>query len=252
MGKNRNKRLLHAVLFCMHRPMHSESAVGCAMKLMKEADPTDIILGGDFADFKKISAWSKRRLSELTEVSFQAEVDEGEAFLARLRRQHPKARIRWREGNHENRLERYLLGGAKELSSLRCLRIPELYHLADYDIEYTTSNISLADGQFLVKHGCYCGERAGVNELLAEGKSGMCSHNHRERKTGRTFRDQKPLFWFHGACLCNLHPDYISEDVSRNWQHGVNFVETKGKLWHADQVSINRGLAFWRGKEFRA
>ena len=243
---------LHAALFCMHRPKHSEAAVTVAGKILRAARPTHIWFGGDLADCKAVSYWEKRKRSEFDEMSFQREIDDTHRYLAKIRKQHPKAAITWIEGNHEIRMPSYLAKNAPPLLSLRALHMPELYELDDIGVEYVAGPQTIARGNFMLKHGKKYGENAGKKEVEAEGKSGMCSHNHRTRLHSHTFRGRKPVLWWHGGCLCQLEPDYVSTDSVRNWQHAVNLISVRGGLWNVEQIMIHNGRAVWRGKEYTA
>jgi len=144
------------LLYDPHIPYQDDRAYEIAMDYAQEWQPDDIILGGDFADFKHVSFWKdapgRSNLSD--------EINVVKHYLSVLRAAFPIQRIVYLEGNHEARLARYLYTKAPELYGLPELTVPTLLKLGELDIQYV-SNISLLNhgqkpfclGKLSVLHG---------------------------------------------------------------------------------------------------
>lgn len=243
-------RMLWGVMFCLHRPLHDEAAVRVAHKVMRAAGVEGIWWGGDLVDLATVSRWDD---SDDYEHCLQDEFDDLARYFDWVHKRHPKLkRLVWQDGNHEDRVAHYLRRNAQKLTSLRCLKLESLARVDEFGVERVHGPKKLAGGRFMLKHGVKTGEYAGRAELAIEGRSGMCSHNHRLRVWSGSPRDRKPLFWYHGGTLMSLPPRYVDRDNWMSWQQGVNLLWVNGTDWSVEQVPVYRGKAVWRGMEFSA
>lgn len=131
-----------------HRPYHSKDAWRLALKAGKAFQPDRVIVLGDFADFYKVSAHSK---DPQRKVDFQDELDDvskGLDELEALKATH----YDFVEGNHENRMQRYLWSSASELAGLRSLRVNELLDLPSRGWSYTPYKQHLRVGKLFITH----------------------------------------------------------------------------------------------------
>ena len=106
-----------AIMSDVHVPFHDPIAVECALQVIRDEKPATIYLNGDIVDFYMVSDFSK---DPKRGISLQEEVDQTVDFLDTVRRAAPKARIVYIQGNHEDRLRRYLWKHS-EIASLRSL-----------------------------------------------------------------------------------------------------------------------------------
>lgn len=105
-------------------------------------------------------------------------------FNANLRKAAPKADIYYVEGNHEIRLERYLVRQAPQLLPLNCLTIPALFELEKHNIKWKAYRDRLKIDGLKVTHGSYIRPKGG-NSARAELEandfgSGVSGHTHRQ------------------------------------------------------------------------
>jgi UDP-2,3-diacylglucosamine pyrophosphatase LpxH len=205
---------------------------------------------GDLLDFAPISRF--RDAATYTHT-LQDELDQASEYLASLRSAHPKARIVYQRGNHEHRLKYYLLRNAEALSELRGLSLASLLSLDKHRVELVDGRRYLAGGSFVLKHGTHYGVYATRRELLAEGRSGMCGHNHRDELASFTPFRRRPVSWWHVGCLCGTEPKYMKDDdQAANWQQALGFLEVGKSGVGVELVPIYRGACTWRGREFHA
>ena len=217
----------------IHIPFQDDAAVRSFVKYCKEKQPEVVVLNGDVLDMFMLSRFTKGEgrnpLEEMTMC---------QGFLDSLRKAVPNADIYYVIGNHENRLEKYVLNKAPELASL----IEDVFTIiktSDYKVRGCAS-VTFNDN-FVCKHGTYIGNKSGlsaIKEMENSYMSGATGHVHRgivyrARKAGRKF------VWIETGCLCSLNPEYC---VLPNWCQGFATVEFKnGKVYKAKFLEIEKG-----------
>lgn len=217
----------------IHIPFQDDRAVSAFIKYCKEKQPEAVVLNGDILDMFMLSRFTKGEgrnpLEEMTMC---------QGFLDSLRKAVPNSEIYYVIGNHENRLEKYVLTKAPELASL----IEDVFTIiktSDYKVRGCAS-VTFNDN-FVCKHGTLLGNKSGlsaIKEMENAYMSGATGHTHRlckyiARKSGRKF------VWLETGCLCNLNPEYM---INPNWQAGFAELKFKdGKLYHSKVIEIERG-----------
>lgn len=202
------------VLSDIHFPYQNDKAIKATLNFIK-ANPVDtIILNGDILDFYDVSSFDKdpSRINSL-----QEEINLAQKFFKELRDLSPNGRIVFVKGNHEQRIERYLMKHP-ELFSLDALKLPNLLGFDKFNIEYKDKGFKL--GSLKIIHGDMVRKFSGYTargELEKHDSSGICGHTH--RLSCYYYRTpERYLAWYEGGCLCDLNPHYIDEP---NWQSGI-------------------------------
>ena len=223
------------VLCCsdIHIPFHDVAAVNLFIKECKAKQPAVIVLNGDVLDMFKLSRFTKGEGRNPYE-----EIEECRNLLKRIRAAAPKARIIYIIGNHETRLERYVLEKAPELASL----IEDIFTILKVD-EFGVEGCGklIINNDFKFYHGRLIGTKSGlsaIKELERSYMSGASGHVHRlakfiTRKAGRKF------VWLETGCLCDMNPEYCIEP---DWQQGYAQVDFKnGRVYNAKVIEIENG-----------
>lgn len=135
------------VLSDIHIPYHDKTALVTALQWGKDARADTIILNGDIADFFSVSFWEK----DPRKRRFAEELKAVQAFMETIRDTFPKARIVFKEGNHEERWQRYMFVKAPELLGIPAFEIPEMLGLKDAD--YVGEKRAIRLGELNVLHG---------------------------------------------------------------------------------------------------
>jgi predicted phosphodiesterase len=202
------------VLSDIHFPYHDNKALKAAYKFLEQHPINTIILNGDILDFYDVSSFDKdpARINSL-----QKEIDLAQKFFKKLRSIKPDARIVFIGGNHDrDRLERYLKKHP-ELYSLDALKLPNLFGLDKFNIEFYRDEFRL--GGLKIIHGDIVRKFSGYTaraELEKNDTSGISGHSH--RLSCYYYRTpERYLAWYESGCLCRLDPEYIK---SPNWSHG--------------------------------
>lgn len=217
----------------IHIPFQDDRAVACFVKYCKEKQPEAIVLNGDVLDMFMLSKFTKGEGRNPLE-----EITMCRGLFEMIRKACPTSEIYYVIGNHENRLEKYVLSKAPELASL----IEDVFSIIkteDFKIRGCASLI--INDNFVCKHGSYIGNKSGlsaIKEMENSYMSGATGHVHRgivyrARKAGRKF------VWIETGCLCDLNPEYC---VLPNWCQGFATVEFKdGKVYNAKFLEIEKG-----------
>lgn len=213
---------IHFLLMDLHIPYHERAAIELAVAKAKKQEVKSVIINGDCLDCGEISD----HLRDRDEPSYIQEIYMGRNFLAWLREQFPKARIIYKEGNHEDRLNRYLIKKGFALRGLDGMNFKTFLKMPDQGIEWVGDKRVIQLGQLNVLHGHeYRGISTPVNPargLYLKARSvAMCGHFHRSSEHfDRNVRQKMEAAWSVG-CLCNLKPRYCPIN---NWNHGFAFV----------------------------
>lgn len=216
-----------------HIPFQDDDAVDAFLEYVKNVQPKTVILNGDVLDMFMLSRFTKGEGRNPLE-----EITQCRGLLASLRKLCPDADIFYIIGNHENRLEKYVLNKAPELASL----VEDVFSILKIDEFKIRGCASLTiNDKILFKHGTLLGNKSGlsaIKEMENAYMSGCSGHTHRlckyiARKSGRKF------FWIESGCLCSLTPEYM---VNPNWQQGFARIDFKnGKVANAKIIEIEKG-----------
>ena len=234
---------LHLVLGDWHIPYHDPRAVKIAYEAIKLYKPKSIQILGDFVDFYAVSDHLR---DPDKRMGLQEEIDLAAETLAKIRSLAPKSRIYFHEGNHEDRLRRYMAREAPELSGLTSLRLTELLNLGKHGIIFRSAIQPIRLKDLLVTHGTLCRKSSAYTaKALVEryGCSALQGHTHRLGSYYITTYASTYFGWENG-CLCLKTPT-VSNAYTKgvpNWQQGFSVVHCD-KRASVFPVSIFNGSA---------
>jgi len=238
---------LLAIISDTQIPFQDESALKITREFIRGIQPTHLYIIGDWGDFYAISSHARdpSRVSKLSE-EIKEQVGELEKFVKVI----PNAKRIFIEGNHEDRLRRYLWHTAPELKDIGGLTIPELLHLSELGFEHVAypygkfhnkyESFFLMHGDVARRHSAYTA-RAMMDRF---GVSGINGHTHR---LGTYYRRDVtgPKVWLENGCLCLLEPGWTAYP---DWQHGFTLVHVDRDRFHAEQIPIIGGKFMYGGK----
>jgi predicted phosphodiesterase len=206
----------------VHVPHHDAGALKVALSYARERKVDSVIINGDLLDFAAVSRYDKT-----TDVaSLRDEIDVGKDVLALIRRRLPNARITYRLGNHEERLEYYLMRHAREIAQLGIVTIDRLLDLERLKIEHQRDRRPIWIGKLCVLHGHEMRSAAAINiaksVLDRTHVNTIVGHWHRRQQYDRRSVDGSMIGCWVVGCLCDLRPHYMPIN---QWQHGFAIVE---------------------------
>lgn len=116
-----------------HIPFMDKKAYKSMIDYTRKYKPEVFVINGDFLDMYSISTFDK---NPERKGSVSKEIKEGRKILSEIRETVGKdCKIYFLEGNHENRLQRYLWRNP-ELEDLEEIKLDYLLHAKEQDIKY--------------------------------------------------------------------------------------------------------------------
>lgn len=223
-----------AVISDIHIGVHDKQALIGALTYIKKENCDNIILNGDIIDSSSISKHPKNSNAP----KYLYEIELTKSFLSSIRADYPKARIIFKEGNHDDRLGRYILENATELEGL--ISLSDILGLKDKEIEFCETTQIMKANEINIVHGHEVKVGGGINParslLLKTYESTIMGHVHRTSfSAGKSLGGKFIRTWTTG-CLCKLSQSYMPYSSSN---HGFAIVEKDSavrNLW------INNGV----------
>lgn len=221
-----DRETLALVLSDIHIPYHNLAALTCALDHGRKMGCRLVILNGDTLDFHGLS----RFLKDPRARSPKGELARANQLLDAIDELFPKARKIWKDGNHDERYNHYLMAQAPELFDVLAenCSLPQLLELNDRGWEYITDKRPMYLGGLTLIHGHeyptpVLGPVNAARGLFLRAKDcAMVGHHHQTSEhTDPTIREKIITTWSTG-CLCELHPAYARFN---RWNHGFATID---------------------------
>jgi predicted phosphodiesterase len=212
------------ILADVHLPYHDRQAVILALKHGRARGADTVLLLGDLVDHYAVpSKWQP----DPRKRDFPAEVALTRKFLEALRGGFPRARIIWKEGNHEERFENYMKVRAPDLLGVDVFSMESVYQLDRVGVEFIRDKRPVALGKLTAIHGHEyrfaisnpVGPARGL--FLKAGAPALCAHFHVSSQYSKRNVEGRVVSTFSSGCLCGLAPDYAPLN---DWNHGLSIV----------------------------
>jgi hypothetical protein len=261
-------------------PFHDETAIACALAVLRAVAPQQVVVIGDFVDFAEFGTYEQEPGFALT---VQPAIDRATLLLAEIRCAAPHARVVFIEGNHDRRLQKAIIRNALAAYGLRPgftppstwpdLSVPHLLRMDELDVEYVggyPAGLHWINENVAAVHGARVNS-AGSTALRVIDDSRVSvvfGHVHRIElihRTRQAFSGSKRSFAASIGCLCRTDGAVPSTKGSidvfgkavptvENWQQGcgVLLYEPGDGRFHLDLVDIQDGRALLWGNEIVA
>jgi predicted phosphodiesterase len=225
-----------------HIPFHEEGAIELAVKHGKQRGAKDVVILGDFLDHYQESDFCKQPdVSTLTQ-----ELEDGREALEWLRKQFPKGRIIFKEGNHEERFAIKVHKCLPEAGALLDNFTYDKLGFKELNIELVNDRRRIDMGYLTAIHGHELGKGTAVlvnaaRTLQLKAKDiSICAHWHvPAQHRVRTLRRSHIGCWSLG-CLCNLTPRYAPIN---DWELGFavfHRIDEKGNFVIENKTIIGK------------
>lgn len=232
-----------------HIPNHDERAWGLVLRVALALKPTHLVIMGDFADGETLSAHPATKPGE---VSFEQEVASVRACLDQLDGLGATSKT-YIEGNHEFRLDRYLMERAPQM--FYSIKWPQILGLHERGWQWVPYRKSARIGKLNLTHDT---GTAGINahrtSAQAFGGSAVIGHTHRMAYEVKGRFDGTPylaamLGWLGDA---EKAASYMHEAKASDWVHGfgVFYLEPDSGIVHLQPVPIVNGRCVVNGRLF--
>jgi len=131
------------LLYDVHIPYHDETAYNLAINYLTNLKPkiSQLVLAGDYVDFKDVSFYK----TDPDRMTFEAEIELVNNYLTALQNKFKNIPIIYLEGNHEQRLFRYVQDKAPNLSFRN--RITDVLGLPKRKIIYISNIKEIVEGR---------------------------------------------------------------------------------------------------------
>lgn len=243
------ERPLEPILFIpdCHIPNHDEKAWGLLLRVGLALKPKHIVILGDFADGETLSAHAATKPGE---QDFEVEVNAVKGCLDQLDQLGAENKI-YVSGNHEFRLDRYLMEHAPML--FRSITWQNTLGLYQRGWSWVPYRKSTKLGKLNLTHDTgNAGMNAHRTSAAAFGGSVVIGHTHRMSYEIRGRFDGTPylaamLGWLGDA---EKAADYIHEAKASDWVQGfgVGYLEPVSGIVHMQPVPIVNGRCVVNGK----
>jgi len=263
-------------------PFHDEQAMDVALQIigyLEEHDRVDTVVNlGDFLDLPAQGRFEQEPAFAFTT---QHAINRGHKFLQQQRAvAGPRAKLVLIEGNHDKRMERFIMNNAASTLGLKkanmpdtmpVMSLPYLLRLDEIGVEYIDAYPAGAywlNDKLRAVHGSKVrsgGSTAAAYTNDSPHISTIFGHVHRQELQSKTVFDRlgpiKSIAVSPG-CLCRVDGAVPSVNGAtkidgspavyyENWQQGVAVIMYKpsGEFF-VELVQIDRGKAVFRGREF--
>lgn len=213
------------ILSDIHYPFHDREALILAVEHGVKFKPTHLLINGDMVDFYAGSSFetdpSKRNMPEELRIA-----NAGLEWLSKL---FPKCRVIYKQGNHEQRWDRYIWRNAPALCGLVTTTFAAQFPLiASGRVKLVDSLTSVMVGKLLVLHGHEY--RFSIQNPVSPARglslrsrtTALCGHFHQRSEHSVRDGHGKLLTTWSTGCLCDLSPEFLPRN---EWSHGFAEVE---------------------------
>lgn len=238
-----------------HAPYEDLGAMSIVDKVIRHVRPRRVVSLGDFADIAQISRHVK---DPAMRMPFRKELAGARRSRAKIDDACAAAGVEQKdivEGNHEDRLRRYILENCPELDGI----LPKLSELLEFEKNgwrVTEYGDVLTIGSLHITHdlntaGVYAHERSRV----AMGGSTVIGHTHRMAVSyAGTFAAGRHVAAMFGWLGDARYAKYIKRALRPHWQlgFGVGWLDRRTGFVTLQGIPIVQGRAIVQGKVFEA
>jgi len=193
----------------IHLPYHDINALTLALEYGKQRDVNTIYLNGDILDCYKASFHEQDPKNR----DMAYELEQGRLFIDLLKKEFPKAKIFYKEGNHEMRWERFLRVKAPVCLGMEEFKLDVLLKLGEKGVTYIPNKQLTIAGKLNIIHGNEYKGGGGINVSrtlwLRAGANVIAGDKHKTQSGLKTNIDKSVTGTWSVGCLCELNPDYL-------------------------------------------
>lgn len=209
-----------AILTDIHLGYHDKNAIQACILHLRKLKVDSIVLNGDTVDAHRLSRWAKRK----EDIEFTTELQLARNFIDNLKSTFSKAKIYFKIGNHEDRLERYIQEKADEFAGL--ITWQGLLELDKKGVQLVESNQLMFCNGIWIAHGHELKVNGGMNPanaLLNKTFANSCmGHLHRTHQVQRKTLDGTWIRCDVIGTLSKLKRAYMAYS---NSNHGFAYID---------------------------
>jgi len=227
----------------LHFPYQHNEAIELALNYGLQKEVTCILINGDLIDFATISRHEK----DFRARSVKEEFDAVRLFLTTLREHFPKAKIVYKQGNHDERWEKWLYVKAPEIFDCTEFQLDVLLKLGELGIDMVKDKKPIKIGKLNVLHGHELAGGGGVNPargvFLKTLDNVVVGHFHRTSEATESTFGGEVINVKSTGCLCGMNPQWMPIN---KWNLGFAFCEMNLKTgeYELENLKIIKGKIY--------
>jgi len=226
-----------AFLSDIHLPFEQTKLLNKTIEILKYEKPDIIVLGGDIIDFYTVSNW----LIDKTSIQITQELNRIQEFLSNLRKAFPKKKMIYIEGNHEERLYKYVLKRADTFAPLLNynLSVPSLLKLEKFKIFYINEPFKIGKLYYLHGHEKKTtGQVVHIALTLLRwlNRSFICGHFHKFQYFPQKEIDGNMKSGFVNGCLFDINKMPTPYEKINLQQYGFSIVYYFDDYFHITPI----------------
>jgi predicted phosphodiesterase len=163
----------------LHIPVHDERAVNLVLDIFEDIGIDELVLNGDILDVYLLNSHGPKHPD--FQGTLEWEFEKGNEFLDLLQKKLPKTKIYFNAGNHEFRLDRFVINNAPHFWNI--LTVEKMLRLKERGIPYLPYNeeFRLGETQLYTQHSppSYGENGARTSLLKKPGRSWIFGCTHR-------------------------------------------------------------------------
>lgn len=241
----------------VHGAMMDRQAVDAFLSDLKRWNPDEVVLLGDIVECGGfLAAHHTMGYVSQTQYSWQDDIASGNWFLDQVQKAAPRAVIHYIEGNHEDRVERWIvdqtLRHTRDAEFLRRLIAPDhLLKLEKRGIRFYRRSVEYVPGlppgwiklgKVFFVHELSGSKNAARESVQRTAGNVVFGHTHREDTASVVLPGVGLTKAFNPGCLCQRQPLWRHSDPT-GWSHGygVQFIAKNDEFLHLN-------IPIWNGK----
>jgi predicted phosphodiesterase len=227
----------------LHFPYQDNKAIELALKYGEKNKMDCILINGDLFDFATISRHEK----DWRHRSLVDEIESVKEFFDYLQHRFPKVKIVFKEGNHDERFDKWLFHKSPEFFDISGLTLKDVLKLNEKGIDYVCDRLPVKIGKLLVLHGHELNGGGGVNParatFLKTIANVLISHVHRSSSHTEPTLQGDVIVTTSIGCLCGMFPMFARVN---KWNLGFGFVkhDIKSGEYRLDNLKIIKGKIY--------
>lgn len=258
--KRRREDFVRVIANDVHGQMMDREAVEAFLRDLKEWDADEVVLNGDIIECGGfLAAHHTLGYVAQTEYSWQQDIAAGNWFLDEIQKAAPRAKIHYIEGNHEDRLERWIVDQtmrhSRDSAFLRTLLAPEaLLRLEERGIKYYGRGSHhipglppgwIKLGKIFFVHELGGGKNAASAAVSRTAGNVVYAHTHVSDTSTTVLPGVGLVAAWNPGCLCQRAPLWRHSNPT-GWSHGYgvqfitkseNFLHTNVPIWEGESLA---------------
>lgn len=238
---------LTGIINDLHLPFHDQRAVDLVLDAYEDIGIDRLFINGDLLDFLNVSLHGPKHPD--IQQTLEDEINSGREFLSNLRKRFKDIEIILQCGNHETRLERFIIQKCPAFWNL--YKLESMLNVQELGIEYIEYNnrYRLEETNLYIQHSppSYTSSKAAFSKKLDQSSIYGCSHRVESyATTGASGEVYQTLFNGHLVDNKKHHRVFSYAKNHENWQQCASLVAVKNKTdFHIQQSIIkNYSISF--------